>query len=51
MLGVSGSIGMGVGTAIAATNPIGWGVLAVSGLTYLGSLISSSDKKAHNNRV
>lgn len=35
---------MGAGLALSATNPIGWGILAGSAVTYLGSLVSAIDK-------
>jgi hypothetical protein len=33
---------MGAGYLLAATNPIGWGILAGSAVGYLGSLMSAS---------
>jgi hypothetical protein len=33
---------MGGGIMLAATNPIGWGILAGSAVTYLGSILSMS---------
>jgi hypothetical protein len=48
---LTGSLGWVYGSAMAATNPIGWGVLACSGLTFLISTISKLEKDVHNNRV
>jgi hypothetical protein len=42
---------MGGGIMLAATNPIGWGILAGSAVTYLGSILYELKKLTQQKRI